>query len=355
MEGIGALLATFLPLYVVLYLANVAERQRQREEPYQASMLFCYLLLGFGFGAAVVIGLLLQAVGFLIAAVPPDTAAGSPPGLEGLAFSLDSLPLLAIGVWLPGLVGLLLLLPAVRRGLARIIPIDPESPLHTVALSFTMLVVIQLMFTLGVGLGNLAELMEQADPEGGGQTILVIWVQQILMALMALVGVGWLVRRSMRASLVRLGVTALTLRQGLIGFGLGVGMVPVVMIISYLASLVGLGVDPDVERLTEQMIGPLFESPIGIITLGLAAALGEELLFRGAAQPRFGLVLTALLFALVHSNYGITVSTLIVFLLGLLLGWTRIRFNTSTAMVFHAVYNITLGVLASLSLSFLDF
>jgi uncharacterized protein len=359
MSTIGSLLAMFFPLYAVMYIANVAERQRQHEQPSQAATLFCYLLLGFGFAGALLVGLLLQGALLIL---PVDslgalTANDADPALGGgAAFSFESLPILALGIWLPGAGGLILLLRPVRQRLAAWIPIDPDNPVHTVALTFIMLVLFNLMITLGIGLGNLAVLMETDAMEESQTTLIMVWGQQILMALLALIGVGWFVRRSFAASIARLGITALTWRQGLIGFGLGLLMVPVVLTSIYLASLVGLGVDPDVERLTEQMIGPLFESPlVGILTLGLAAALGEELLFRGALQPRFGLLLTAAIFALVHSNYGISISTIVVFVLGLLLGWVRIRYNTSTAMVFHAVYNMTLGVLTTLSVSFLDF
>ncbi|MCX6043262.1 MAG: CPBP family intramembrane metalloprotease, partial [Caldilinea sp.] len=78
----------------------------------------------------------------------------------------------------------------------------------------------------------------------------------------------------------------------------------------------------------------------------LAAGIGEEALFRGALLPRFGRVYTALLFALLHSNYGITLSTVVVLLLGLMLGWLATRYNTTTAMIAHAVYNSTLALLA---------
>ena len=108
-----------------------------------------------------------------------------------------------------------------------------------------------------------------------------------------------------------------------------------------------MGSDADGGSLTEQLIGPLFQTPLGILSIGLAAGIGEEILFRGAMQPRFRLVLTALFFALLHSNYGITLSTLIVFLLGIVLGVIRSRYNTSTAMITHAAYNSTLALLAS--------
>ncbi len=145
-----------------------------------------------------------------------------------------------------------------------------------------------------------------------------------------------------------------TARQWAIGLAAGVAMVPVVLGLEYLASLTGWGASPDVERLTEELLGTLFTSPIGILTLGLAAALGEETLFRGALTPRFGILFSSLLFALVHSNYGITLSTLVVLLLGILLAVLRLRYNTTTAMATHAIYNMSLGALAYLSSLNLD-
>jgi len=269
----------------------------------------------------------------------------------------DSLPLLALGIWLPSLFGLVLLLPPVRRVLARWMPIDAESPVHAVALSLSMLILINLMVTLGVGLDTLIGVLAEADGvdgAGGAAAIAGLWAQQILMALAAAVGVGWLTRRSWAGALRRLGVVMPSGQDWAVGVGAGLLLVPAVIGLEYVASLAGVVADPDVERLTEQLLGPLFRSPFGILTLGVAAALGEEPLFRGAAQPRFGLVTTAALFALVHSNYGITLSTAVVFLLGLALGLIRMRRNTSAAMLTHAVYNISLGLLAYFSISFLD-
>jgi membrane protease YdiL (CAAX protease family) len=266
-----------------------------------------------------------------------------------------SLPLVALSLWLPSLLGLALLLPPVRQLLARVLPIDAQNPVHGVALALSMLIVTNLLITLGMGLGNLADMMAEGGTGQSETTLLALWGQQILTAALAMVGVGWSTRRDLHATLARLGIVMPTARQWLIGVGLGIAMVPLVLALEYAASLVGLGADPDVERLTKELLGPLFQSPFGILTLGLSAALGEETLFRGATQPRFGLVVTALLFALIHSNYGITISTLAVFLVGLVLGWVRMRHNTTTAMALHATYNITLGLLAYLSTSMLDF
>ena len=174
-------------------------------------------------------------------------------------------------------------------------------------------------------------------------------------ALFALVGVGWMLRRDWSQTMDRLGITIPSGSQIFLGVSLGIGMVPVVIILQWFSSsLLGIGFDPDVESLSELLLGPLFQSPFGVITIGLAAALGEETVFRGALQPRFGLVLTTLLFAIVHSNYGITFSTFIVFVLGFVLGLVRQRANTTTAMIMHAVYNSSLGLIAYLGLNFLE-
>jgi uncharacterized protein len=211
--------------------------------------------------------------------------------------------------------------------------------------------VIQLMFTLGVGLTNLAETLAAQEEAGiTGNTMLGLWIQQIMTAVFAMFGVGWLVRRDWSATMQRLGIVVPSTGNVLLGLLLGLGMVPLVLLVERISSQFNVGVDPGVEQLTEQLLGPLFNTPFGIITLGASAALGEETLFRGALQPRFGFILTALLFALVHSNYGISLSTLIVFILGLLLGYVRMRFNTTTTMIIHAVYNMSLGFLAYLGL-----
>lgn len=353
-EIIGTIFA-FIPILVTLWLANMAERLRAEGEPHAVPALMAYGLLVVLYGMGTFVGLGLQLTNAIIARQPGMLQELS-AGIDELGM-LDSLPLLALGIWLPSLVGLALLLPPVRGALARLIPIDAGSPVHAVALSLSMLIFVNLMVTLGVGLDTLTGVLaeaEQVDGAGGATTIAGLWTQQILMALCAAVGVGWLTRRSWTGALHRLGVVMPVSQDWIVGAGAGLLLVPVVILLEYLASLAGIVADPDVEKLTEQLLGPLFRSPFGIATLGVAAALGEEPLFRGAAQPRFGLITTAALFALVHSNYGITLSTAVVFLLGLVLGMIRIRRNTSAAMITHAVYNISLGLLAYFSVSFLD-
>lgn len=340
----------FVPILVVLVFANVGQRNREHGQPAGAPAFIAYGLLIIMYGAGIMIGLVLQSVGFLAASRPEllQEAMGAGDGAE----LFSNLPLFAAGVWIPSLLGIILLIRPVRLLIAQVTPIDPDSPIDAVALSLSMLVLINLFVTLGIGLDTLADLMDAGQTEGPSVTILSMWAQQLMMALTAVIGVGWLTRKSWRGMLERLDIVMPTARQAVTGFFIGLALVPVVAIMEYLASLVGVRTDQNVARLTEELLGALLDSPWGIVTLGLAAALGEEPLFRGAAQPRFGLILTSLLFALLHSNYGISLSTGVVLILGIVLGVVRIRHNTSTAMIVHAVYNITLGLIAYFSLPF---
>lgn len=350
MNELLSMLVLFAPLLLIMVLANLAEARRQREEEYQGWAITSYLIVGALYALAILAGLAVNLLGVLIQQQPNlIDELGLGVGGDNPLRQVASLPLLGLGFWLPSLVGILLLLPPVRRLLARFIPIDAGSPVHAVALSLSALVVIQLLFTLGFGLSNLAESLAAQEEAGvTSNTMLGLWIQQVMTAVFAFVGVGWLVRRDWSATLRRLGLVAPSPGNIILGIVVGFGMVPLVMLIERITSQLNIGVDPSVEKLTEQLLGPLFTTPFGIITLGAAAALGEETLFRGAIQPRFGLILTALLFALVHSNYGISLSTLIVFLFGLILGIVRQRANTSTTMISHALYNMSLGLLAYL-------
>ncbi len=328
MESTIVMLLQFLPFLLILWLANMAEDRRYPEAPRlgRGFAVAGFLLLGLIHGGLILSGLLVNLLSLMpVKTMEPDINFG----------------LLGIALWAPSLVGLLFFIPSMRRQVARLIPIDPENPVHTVALSMSTLIVFELLTILGIGLENIAAIEDEPV------SISDLWTQDIAMLLTGLIGVGWLSRRKMGESLARLGIVKPSVREVALGMGIGLVLVVLALGLEYIASFFGILVDPDVEKLTEQLLGSLYKTIPGILTLGFAAAIGEETVFRGALQPRFGLLLTSLLFALMHSNYGFSLSTLIVFLVGLALGVVRMRFNTSTAMVVHATYNITLGVLAN--------
>jgi hypothetical protein len=83
--------------------------------------------------------------------------------------------------------------------------------------------------------------------------------------------------------------------------------------------------------------------------IGISAGVGEELLFRGALQPRYGVIPTSLLFALLHSQYGFSFITLGTFLLGCIFGLLAKRHGTTHAIAAHALYNTLAVVISALA------
>lgn len=353
LDALGVI-AVFAPLLMILWLANLGQKMREQEVPHMAPVVVSYGLLIilylffvlFGFGA------MLARVAF--ERQPELLEQFSNTGVNPME-QVTSWGWLTWGMVVPAVLGLLLLLEPVRRAAARVIAIDPGHPVHAVALSLSMMTLISLAMTLGIGLGNMSVQLAQQVEETGRPpvSLAALWAQAAMFLLLALVGVGWLSRRSFGATLARLGIVRPTLREVLIGVGVAILLVPAVTLFERLAAAVGFGVAQDVESLTEALVGPLFQSPWGILSIGLAAAIGEEPIFRGALQPRFGLLLSSLLFALVHSQYGFSLATLIVLGLGLVLGVLRQRYNTTTAIIAHALYNSLLGVIAYLGAQFL--
>jgi membrane protease YdiL (CAAX protease family) len=104
---------------------------------------------------------------------------------------------------------------------------------------------------------------------------------------------------------------------------------------------------PDVARqvdtTTQRLFGGL-GTPLGIAALALAPGICEEIMFRGALQPRLGLIATALLFTCIHTQYGVSLDALSVFVIALGLGLIRKFTNTTTSAICHVTYNLMVGL-----------
>src|SRR5436190_830199 len=109
MSEIIGLLITFLPLFAILWIANLAEGRRAKGQANNGLVILAYTLVIVIYGLGLFGGLVAQLVAFVHRVAP--SALSLPPS----AFLDDSLALVAVGVWLPSLIGILLLLPAVRR------------------------------------------------------------------------------------------------------------------------------------------------------------------------------------------------------------------------------------------------
>lgn len=340
----------FVPVLLILWLANLSHRKRIEGDVRNERTLkiFSYGLLFLFYVLLMLFGLGLLGVGVLSVLAPEFFDA---PTLSSSGFAADRLPWMGGSLVVFSLLGLFLLTRPARRIFARITPIDPTSPVHAVALSLSAMVLINLAFTVAIGLENLANMIQTSEQVGAASNPApALWAQNITFVVMGLIGVGLFARRSFGAALTRLGIVRPALVQVVAGFLIGLALVPVVIGAEALATKLGFGTSAGVEKLTEQLVGPLTQNIFGVLTLGLAAALGEETVFRGALLPRFGLIFTSLLFALLHSQYGLSFSTVAVFVVGLVLGVIRLRANTTTSMVTHATYNIALGLITFLGL-----
>jgi uncharacterized protein len=233
MQDILTSLVLFVPLIVIMWLASFADRQREqgRRDSGQVLAVISYALLVLLYLSFIAIGLLLQVLAVAWNGTLPPSLGQSyqQAGIDPASLA-KAMPRVGLGLWLPSIFGILLLLPPVRRLLARLIPIDPARTVHAIAVSFPMLILVNLLVTLGIGLGNLATLMQDTASRAGGYNPAPgVWSQEILFAVLAMVGVGLLSRRNLGQVFQRLGITAPSPVQVTIGLAVGLGMVPVVL------------------------------------------------------------------------------------------------------------------------------
>jgi CAAX protease family protein len=239
-----------------------------------------------------------------------------------------------------------LLLPlffgSVRRRLARHLPIQPDNPVHIVALA---LLVISLVCAL------LQQVLLTAIPAIANQvfgsasyTSLDIVSGELPFVVVGFLGVGVFMRRDLGRSLQRLGLVRPAVWQVALALAVAGAL--------YLAGdgLERLGgwLTPGLSQQLAQNNQGLFRqlaNPVSAVIVGLSAGIGEEILFRGALQPRLGIASTALLFGVAHLNYGVSLSLLSVILVAVVLALLRRYTNTTTTIFTHATVDaIALGV-----------
>ncbi len=265
------------------------------------------------------------------------------PGLllavAGLALAVNgrdgALVLLAIGLGLA-----LPLLRPVRRLFAAVTPLDPDSPVDMTGLC--LLLALIGFFVVWLGLNP--EPPDDASAVGVGGLI----VQVLAEVALAYAAVGWWFYRNAGEAGDRLGLRWPTVR----GWLAALGFVVLGFVVNGAAGVLTQWLQPDVyadiERVTDEITSGV-QNPAGALLLGLSAGIGEVLLLRGALQPRFGIVLTSLFFALLQTQYGFSLVVLGLFATGVLLGLERKYFGTVAAIATHAIFNalVVLGQAAN--------
>jgi membrane protease YdiL (CAAX protease family) len=157
------------------------------------------------------------------------------------------------------------------------------------------------------------------------------------LTLLALGGVGFLVRRDLRSTIERLGLRVP--RPSHYGIMLA-GVVTLYLLNVGMEAMQRAwfpGLWEQDQRINQMMAGGLGLG--GGLLLGVSAGVGEELAMRGALQPRLGLVFTAVVFAALHVHYS-WIGMAAILLLGVVLGWIRERTSTTIAILVHTIYDI---------------
>jgi membrane protease YdiL (CAAX protease family) len=290
--------------FFLVWWAHEAERDR-------SAMVGLYLLLG--------------APGFLL--IVAGLAVTTRRGIDGIG---PTLLLGGLGLCLP-------LLPPVVALLARIGNFRADDPVH--------------MLGTGVFWGAIGFLGGQlvSDPEPAEVTsfdVGPIVVQGLFLSALALVAVGYRIDRNWAEVRDRLGLVRPTLT--------GLGVTAAAVVVAFISS----GISSALTQATNQEYAEEIDRSLEVMTtsspsylaaplIGLSAGIGGELLFRGALQPRYGIILTSFLFALLHAQYGFSFITLGTFALGCIFGLVARRYGTTHAVIGHTLYNTLAVIIAN--------
>jgi membrane protease YdiL (CAAX protease family) len=214
---------------------------------------------------------------------------------------------------------------------------DAYNGVHTVALvsALFMLVYTAANFVLLGGIAGIADALAKDTI----QPVEMI-ASTLRFLAVALIGVGFVLRRDVIGTARRLKLRLPTQQDVVWGLVGGVGA----FILMYIFSAVWSAVAPpeqisQIDDATSQTMMVFGQTLLGGLLFALLTGLGEEILFRGALQPVFGLWWTSLFFALVHVQYWLTPAMLVIFVVALLFGWVCHRASTTAAIIAHVVYN----------------
>lgn len=296
---------------------------------------------------------------FGIALLTASGFAGQAEQLLEARDAADTAPEHAIElIWLIAGLGFLAaalaLLAPVRKLAARALPIDQTRLVHAVALALTASLCASAFAPLVVlGEPPLTALAAQAEePSGPGSSALYEHAYELLWLLpTSVLLVGYGLRRNLRECLERLGLFAPTVRQVLGAIGLAMGLVVFAALFGGLVGMVfeALGWSVTDQSAVERLMGDII-SPAGALVVGVSAGLGEELLVRGALQPRLGILVSNLLFTALHAaQYNVDL-LLVIFALGLCFGLIRKYSNTTQSVLVHAFYDMLLILAATAAL-----
>jgi membrane protease YdiL (CAAX protease family) len=249
----------------------------------------------------------------------------------GQAWAVDA------GIMVTAVIATALASRPVRQQVARVLAIDPDSPVHAYALVLAVIFFgAQLSSIVFV---DLLALDQSQPPLALGDLI----AQETPFLIMAVAGVGLYVRRDAGGAANRLGLVRPAWWHVVLALAAAGAFFAFVQQADMLSHQLSPAVAHRVDQTTQHLFGAL-NNPLGIAALALLPGICEEILFRGALQPRIGLIATALLFTSIHTQYGLSLDTVSIFIVAIGLGLIRKYTNTTSSMLCHVSYNLLAGV-----------
>lgn len=327
-------LILMLPFLLPILLANIGERER-------SVRLFAYIYLALLNGIMALVGFFSLVAGVVLSnPTILNQLAEQNPGLNVEQLRQARLDLAGGLLILFAVIAIVVLLPQIRRLLARVLPMDAGSAIHATALSMTasafglnlfqMVAITPLIFA--------AAASEQISGQLQQSYLDVLVFPLLTLVVAALLGVGLYIRRDQSQTLQRLGLVLPNMRQIGIALGTTVGLLALSMLTNVVWQAIAPNSLDEVGGVLKALTGGLTGVP-GALAIGLSAAIGEETFFRGAYQPRMGLPLAALLFASFHVQYAVTPATLLVLVIGVVLGVLRQRTSLTVCIMVHFLFN----------------
>ncbi len=347
---------------VTMYLANQARLTEQEAQRHAVEDSVTVYDMDARRQVEAVRGLLMVGVFFITLFIPFllllafGSAFGEPDPEAVVSVPEVGLPAAAIGVLLAGASALLafraVTSQSTRELIARVVShrgdYNADSIVHTTAIVLVLLLVTGQIIQF-IAIGGVEGLTESI--EASGIDIGALLFQMSLQVAATLLGVGFAIRRDTAATLERLGLRLPTEEDLRFGAGVGIALIAALFVFGLIVTAItALFSSPALEEANaaNQAFNAALISIPALLIVPVAAAIGEELLFRGALQPIFGNLIISIVFALLHTQALLTPGIIFLFIVSYTLGWLRERYSTTAAIIAHFVYNFVQLFLALL-------
>ncbi|MBN1431303.1 MAG: CPBP family intramembrane metalloprotease [Methanomicrobiaceae archaeon] len=339
--GSSATIAPFVILAVIARFSMLKDRESLKYPIYLllVGIILVTASVSFFFG--------------LVSLLPPDIIFSEEidPGVfESGIDSREIITILLLFLACAGsaLISLVPLLRGVRVYLASKLDFDPFSRLHIVALvtifAITIIPLVPVTVT-GVPPYLSETFTEMINSDGTFlEAAVAVDLYTLFWTILASFAIaGLFTKRNLGETLHRLGLTRPGTKEIVIAVGFALILVAVFYAVDEVIAVIwtAMGWPLTDSGAFEQFLVPYMTLP-GIVIASVCAGFGEEISIRGVLQPRFGIIIPAILFASLHAFQYNWDGIISVFIAGLVFGLIRGRYSTTVCAITHTTYDFVL-------------